>query len=421
MRLSWPAALSAAAPQPVAPPPPPANDDDDEEDDAVTGTASPSPAAADSDVDEAELRRELLNDKWRQLFDKYDPEGFGEIPWEEFLEALRQPDFLAEVDANKRDILAERARERRTTAITFQDFVNVMSGKRSRSFKCAVHQRDREVSSENDFHVLAREPPAFRKMVRLIADEFLTEERDRKYYADHYSCCPPPLFVVFVTLLELGFFTYYTVATGEMNPSGPVPIDSVFIYRPDKRLEVWRFVFYMVLHAGWLHLLFNLLVQLLVGLPLEMVHGSLRIGAVYMAGVLAGSLGTSVFDTDVYLVGASGGVYALLAAHLANVLLNYNNMEFGIVRLIGIFVVASADVGFAVYDRYAADATQLSPPVSYVAHLTGALAGLTIGLLVLKNFEQKLHEQLMWWVALGVYAACTLFAVLFNVFNPAYV
>lgn len=34
-----------------------------------------------------------------------------------------------------------------------------------------------------------------------------------------------------------------------------------------------------------------------------------------------GSLGTSVFDTDVYLVGASGGVYALLAAHLANVLL----------------------------------------------------------------------------------------------------
>lgn len=36
---------------------------------------------------------------------------------------------------------------------------------------------------------------------------------------------------------------------------------------------------------------------------------------------VTGSLGTSVFDTDVYLVGASGGVYALLAAHLANVLL----------------------------------------------------------------------------------------------------
>ncbi|KAG7209665.1 hypothetical protein KM043_011311 [Ampulex compressa] len=131
-----------------------------------------------------------------------------------------------------------------------------------------------------------------------------------------------------------------------------------------------------------------------------------------------GSLGTSVFDTDVYLVGASGGVYALLAAHLANVLLNYNNMEFGIVRLIGIFVIASADVGFAIYDRYAAE--QMGPPVSYVAHLTGALAGLTIGLLVLKNFEQRLHEQLLWWVALGVYAACTIFAIMYNLMHPDY-
>ena len=53
-------------------------------------------------------------------------------------------------------------------------------------------------------------------------------------------------------------------------------------------------------------------------------------------------MGTSVFDTDVYLVGASGGVYALLAAHLANVVLNYNNMEFGIVRLIGIFIIGKS-------------------------------------------------------------------------------
>ena len=90
--------------------------------------------------------------------------------------------------------------------------------------------------------------------------------------------------------------------------------------------------------------MFNLLVQLLVGLPLEMVHGSLRIGCVYMAGVLAGSLGTSVFDPDVYLVGASGGVYALLAAHLANVLLNYNNMEFGLVRLLGVFLIGKRGI-----------------------------------------------------------------------------
>lgn len=176
-----------------------------------------------------------------------------------------------------------------------------------------------------------------------------------------------------------------------------------------------------------------------------MVHGSGRVALVYFAGVIAGSLGTSVFDDDVYLVGASGGVYALLAAHLANVVLNYNNMQCGVLRLLGIFAIgkfishpldisisqlltqtkisnylfsvsASCDVGYAIYTRYADDPLGLS--VSYVAHLTGALAGLTIGLIVLKNFEQKLHEQLLWWVALGVYAACTIFAILFNIMKP---
>lgn len=43
-----------------------------------------------------------------------------------------------------------------TSAITFQQFVNVMSGKRTQSFTCAVHWRDRQVSSavssENNGH-----------------------------------------------------------------------------------------------------------------------------------------------------------------------------------------------------------------------------------------------------------------------------
>ena len=39
----------------------------------------------------------------------------------------------------------------------------------------------------------------------------------------------------------------------------------------------------------------------------------------YLAGVIAGSLGTSVSDPTVYLAGASGGVYALITAHLASI------------------------------------------------------------------------------------------------------
>jgi len=52
-----------------------------------------------------------------------------------------------------------------------------------------------------------------------------------------------------------------------------------------------------------------------------------------------------------------------------------------------------------------------------VAHIAGGIAGLTIGLIVLKNFEQKLHEQLLWWIALGIYLACIIFAIIFNIVN----
>ena len=44
---------------------------------------------------------------------------------------------------------------------------------------------------------------------------------------------------------------------------------------------------------------------------------------VYMSGVIAGSLGTSLSDPGTFLAGASGGVYALIAAHLATMLLNF--------------------------------------------------------------------------------------------------
>ena len=78
-------------------------------------------------------------------------------------------------------------------------------------------------------------------------------------------------------------------------------------------------------------------------------------------------------------------------------------------------IAASADVGFAIWDRYA-HKTESAPPIGYTAHLMGALAGLTIGLVVLKNFEQKLHEQYMWWVALAVYLGCVVFAIFWNIF-----
>ncbi|GAU96656.1 hypothetical protein RvY_08074 [Ramazzottius varieornatus] len=253
-------------------------------------------------------------------------------------------------------------------------------------------------------------PKIFKKAVK----EVLIEDGLGGYHADNYRCWPPPIFIIFITLAELTVFVYHWITVGELSTIGPVPVDSVLIYRPDQRIQVWRFLSYVLIHAGWFHLAFNLLVQVFVGLPLEMVHGSFRTAVIYFSGVIAGSLGTSVFDQDVYLVGASGGVYALLSAHLANVLLNRTQMELGMLRIVGVLLIASCDVGVAIWDRYAAEPTPL--PVSYTAHLMGALAGLCVGLVALKNFDQRFSSTVTWWIALSIYFASVLAAVLWNCF-----
>lgn len=70
-----------------------------------------------------------------------------------------------------------------------------------------------------------------------------------------------------------------------------------------------------------MHLVVNLCVQILLGIPLEMVHRWWRVLVIYFAGVIAGSLGTSITDPTVKLAGASGGVYSLITAHIATIIM----------------------------------------------------------------------------------------------------
>ncbi len=61
-----------------------------------------------------------------------------------------------------------------------------------------------------------------------------------------------------------------------MGPNGP-PYVGVLIFDPYRKFEVWRFLSYMMVHSGYFHIIFNVLIQLLLGLPLEMVHRWWRI------------------------------------------------------------------------------------------------------------------------------------------------
>jgi rhomboid-related protein 1/2/3 len=164
-----------------------------------------------------------------------------------------------------------------------------------------------------------------------------------------------------------------------------------------------------------LHLVVNLLVQVMLGIPLEMVHKWWRVLIIYFAGVVAGSLGHSVSDPTAYLAGASGGVYALITAHVATILMNWSQMEFAVLQLLVFLLVTSVDVGQAIYTRYVNETINR---ISYVAHLTGAIAGLLVGINILRNLEVRTWEKIIWWASFVTYTALMSTAIVWNILYP---
>uniref|UniRef100_A0A6A7G437 rhomboid protease n=1 Tax=Hirondellea gigas TaxID=1518452 RepID=A0A6A7G437_9CRUS len=231
-----------------------------------------------------------------------------------------------------------------------------------------------------------------------------------RIYLQHYTCCPPPIAIPAFCIAQIGVFVYYAVGSEKSTtPYSPVPFDSPLIYDPMRRQEAWRFISYMLLHAGYVHLVSNCLMACIVGLPLETVHKWWRLTLLYMAGVLAGSLASSITDPTTYLVGASGGVYALVAAHLANVILNWGEMPFNWIRLVSLIVLMGTDIGVFIWGTEGQN-------VSYSAHLAGAISGFLVGLMVLRNLRRLKWEIILKWIGFVIYIGLVIAAVVVNVF-----
>ncbi|XP_066144154.1 rhomboid-related protein 1-like isoform X1 [Euwallacea fornicatus] len=168
------------------------------------------------------------------------------------------------------------------------------------------------------------------------------------------------------------------------------------IFKHDKRHEVWRYMTYMFTHNSQLHLLCNVLIQLLVGLPLEMVH-SWRVLIIYSAGIVGGSLFQSVVYPGDDLAGGSPGVYSIFTAHIATVVMNWREMSQPVVQFI-IFVT------FFIFDTlYNYIAYRNQGNISYISHLGGAICGLLVGVNILRNLRETRVEKIIWWISVVLY------------------
>jgi membrane associated rhomboid family serine protease len=76
----------------------------------------------------------------------------------------------------------------------------------------------------------------------------------------------------------------------------------------------WRLVTSGFLHAGPIHILFNMYLLWILGNMLEPALGSRRFAALYLTALLAGACGALVVNPDSATVGASGAVFGLMGA-----------------------------------------------------------------------------------------------------------
>ena len=78
--------------------------------------------------------------------------------------------------------------------------------------------------------------------------------------------------------------------------------------------EYWRLVTSGFLHAGFFHLLFNMLSLWILGSMLEPAIGRLRFALIYVVSLLCGSFGALLLEPDRLTVGASGAIFGLMGA-----------------------------------------------------------------------------------------------------------
>ena len=139
----------------------------------------------------------------------------------------------------------------------------------------------------------------------------------------------------------------------------------------------------LFLHASAWHLLGNGLFLLIFGVPAERALGPWRLLALFLAGgMLANALAASLLAPGHVIVGASGGISALIGAYLVLV----PNARLGVVVPLGLwleFVRAPAALLIGVWVVLQWALTFIGPAVGAVAwwaHLGGFAAGVALAL-----------------------------------------
>jgi membrane associated rhomboid family serine protease len=137
--------------------------------------------------------------------------------------------------------------------------------------------------------------------------------------------------------------------------------------------QYWRLFTALFLHAGFVHLLFNLFALYVLGPPLERSIGALRFAICYLISGLISSAGVVALTVIgivqvAQLVGASGCIMGIVGAW-AGFLLRHRHAPHAKQRLGNVLMIVAIQTAFDLS----------TPQVSMAAHLCGLFSGAVLG------------------------------------------
>ncbi|KAI2636327.1 rhomboid-domain-containing protein [Hypomontagnella submonticulosa] len=137
----------------------------------------------------------------------------------------------------------------------------------------------------------------------------------------------------------------------------------------------FRFIIPIFMHAGIIHIGFNLLLQLTMGKEIERAIGSTRFFLVYMsAGIFGFVMGGNYAAPGISSTGASGSLFGIIAITLLDLLYSWGERRNPGRELI--FIVIEILISFAL---------GLLPGLDNFSHIGGFIVGLCLGVSVLHS------------------------------------
>lgn len=201
-----------------------------------------------------------------------------------------------------------------------------------------------------------------------------------------------------LSLVIVNFFIL--ILTIVTSPETSVPTASPIVddlhFGPSDLLDgnaAYTLITSMYLHSGAMHIIFNMLALVFLGVRLEEKIGPLRFGVLYFisgicAGLLFGVVGLFLKDWT-SVIGASGGVFGILAAY-ARLYPQDEFMVFPIPKPLPISNWAGLFLGFAMImyllSLYSPGQTICcwGGEIAHIAHIGGFVAGYFLAPLIMK-------------------------------------